>query len=100
MLPVTVTEKVQVPPAATVPPVTVISRVPDGTVREPVPQTVVAAVTTASPAGRVSVKPTPVRATAGFGLVMVNCRSIVPPLATVVRVEVAVPPREGPSPVV
>src|ERR1700733_3497835 len=75
--PVTVTLNCMLEPAATVAPESEITPVPAVVVSVP-PASLVLEVATVRPDGRVSVKPTPVKATVEFGLVMVKVRLVVP----------------------
>lgn len=82
--PVTSTVTVQVPDAATVPPLKVIELLPAVAVTIP-PQLVLVfgLLATLRPAGRESVNPTPIKATVEFGLVIVKVTVAVPPNGTV-----------------
>ena len=79
-MPVTLTENVQEPLAAIVPPLRLIVFVPAVAVIVPAPHVPVRpfGVETTSPAGSVSLKPTPVSATVVFGLVMVKLSEVEP----------------------
>src|SRR5579859_1840108 len=76
LVPTTFTENVHEPPAAIVPPERLTTEKPETVpvVMVPAPHDPVRpfGLATASPAGSVSPKPTPVRATVAFGLVMVK----------------------------
>src|SRR6202045_3774575 len=80
VVPVTSTEKVQEEPAAgdavSVPPDRLMAVLPAVAVMVPLPQepVILGVAATTSPAGRVSLKPTPLSALAVFGLVMVKLR--------------------------
>src|SRR6478735_6261211 len=82
LVPTTFTEKVQEPPAAIVPPERLTTEKPDTVpvVMVPAPHDPVRpfGLATASPAGSVSPKPTPVSATVAFGLVIVKVSVVVP----------------------
>jgi len=81
---VTFTVTVQLPPAATVPPLRLIAVPPTTGVGVSVPPQVlltINGVAMETPPGKVSVKPTPVSATPAFGLVTVMARADVPPEA-------------------
>src|SRR5579859_1824104 len=83
VVPATSTEKVQVDPTAgdavSVPPDRLMLPLPAGAVIVPLPQEPVTLgiAATTTPAGRLSVKATPLRALAVFGLVMVKLRVLV-----------------------
>ena len=79
LLPVTVTLKLQLPPAAIDPPLKAITPVAAVVVRVP-PHWDVDESATVSPAGRVSVNATPVRAVEGFGLLIEKIRLVVSPV--------------------
>jgi len=78
VVPVTVTLKVHMPPPAIVAPLSVIKLLPV-TVKVPPHWLEPALFGVVSPAGRVSVKPTPVNDVDEFGLVIVKLRLVVPP---------------------
>lgn len=78
--PVTVTVNVQVPPAATDPPVSEIVFVPV-IVNVPPPQVLDVPLTTVRPVGSTSVTATPLSATVAFGFVIVKLRLVVAPNA-------------------
>jgi len=79
-MPVTLTEKVQEAFAASVPPDRLMTLVPCVAVMVPVPQEPVKplGVEMTRPAGRVSLKETPLRAVVRFGLLMVKLRDVEP----------------------
>jgi hypothetical protein len=77
VVPVTVTMKMQLPPAAIVPPVSVIVA-GAVVVTVPPPQPLTEPFTTVNPAGSVSVTVTPVSPTVEFGLVIVKLSMLVP----------------------
>ena len=83
VLPVTFTEKVQLADAASVAPDRLTEVDPAVAVMIPPPQTPVSplGVETTSPAGSESVKATPVRLVAAFGLLTVKLRLVLPPTA-------------------
>jgi len=76
--PVTVTLKVQFPPAAIVPPVNAITPVPAVVVNVPPPHCAVEVVATVKPAGSVSDTATPLNAMLVFGFVIVKVSVVVP----------------------
>jgi len=80
VVPVTVKLKVQLPPPAIVAPLSVIKLLPV-TVNVPPHWLEPALFGVVSPAGKVSVKPTPVNAVDEFGFVIVKLRLVVPPTA-------------------
>src|SRR5262249_17082729 len=81
-VPVTFTEKLHEPLAASVPPDKLMTLfVP---VRVPPPQALLVALGVDKPPGRVSIKPTPVRLTLLFGLKMEKLKLVVPPTGMVV----------------
>jgi hypothetical protein len=77
-VPVTVIEKVQLPPPATDPPLKLI-KLPPLVVTVPPPHAGLLPLATVKPAGSVSVKLTPVMPSEALVLVMVNVRLVVPP---------------------
>ncbi len=80
VIPVTFTEKLQEPPAAIVPPLRLITPVPAVAVIVPAPQVPVTpfGVEITRPAGSVSLKATPLKATVAFGLLMVKLSEVEP----------------------
>jgi hypothetical protein len=78
VVPVTVTENVQLPPPAIDPPLKAI--VPGAVVvREPPHAVTAPAVDTVNPTGKVSLNATPVKAVLPFGFVIVKLSEVVPP---------------------
>jgi hypothetical protein len=86
VFPVTLTLKVQEPLAGIVPPLRIKLPLPATAVNVPAPQLPVRpfGVEITTPAGNVSLKPTPVNAVEAFGLVMVKLSVLVPPTAMLV----------------
>jgi hypothetical protein len=98
---VTLTAKLHVPLDGRVPPLRLTDEPAAVAVIVPLPQLPVwpEGLATTSPAGKVSVKATPDRLCAEFGLVKVNAKIAVPFSGSVEMGTVAVPPPEAASPV-
>src|SRR5439155_17484332 len=90
VVPVTFREKVQDAPDVNVPPARLIVLPPAAAVIVPAPQAPVRpfGVATTNPAGRVSLKATPVSAVDAFGFVIVKVRLVLPPRAIAVAPKV------------